>query len=140
MPNIYPYDLSAFGGRLNWAMDEAGFEKVRPFAQFLEMPESSIRAYLGGRAKFAGATIIVRFAKALGVNSHWLSTGQGPVRPGEVKPGSVAESMQEYREDLPTAHRLALETMADLIRDMDEQQVLEFHRTMRDLARRIRQG
>ena len=139
MPILYTTDISTLAGRLNVAMDAAGFDKVLPFAKLLGWPDSIIRGYLIGKTKNPGAEKLSKLAAILNVLERWLATGQGPMRPGEESLEFVQQVGRGTRwEDLPAAHRLTLETLEDIIQDMTEEQVLEFHRGLRDLARKVK--
>lgn len=134
MPDIYTYDTSSFAGRLNTAMDAAGYHKVRALAQDLAIGESSVRAWLAGRAKFPGAQMLASLAQLLRVNERWLATGEGSSDiPGEDS--AAKGNSSDARDGFTPTQSLAIETLEDVIRSMTDEQVLEFHRELRKIAK-----
>lgn len=82
-----------FAGRLNEALDEAGFPPLgngrrAALARLMEVPSHMAGKWLKGEA-FPATSKLVKLAQHLGVRSNWLLTGAGAKRTGALADGAA---------------------------------------------------
>lgn len=76
-------DFQDYRGRLDWAMKQAGVT-TQPMADELGVSYQAVKKVLDGKTKAFSAANNDTAARFLGINSRWLATGKGPVRPSDA--------------------------------------------------------
>lgn len=97
--------LTEYAERLQQAMRRAGREpsdtgSVRWLAEELGVSYQAAKKAVLGSTKMLAADNSAKAAQVLGVNSHWLATGDGDYRPMEQQLTGVATSFSGVAHDL----------------------------------------
>lgn len=122
-------DLSRYGGRLRWAMSQAGIS-ASTLADKIFCVAQTIYAVLGGSADKLGDARSAKAAEVLGVRAEWLLTGQGNPLACTPTAGGQALDIPQFVSQQPTAK----------LHVMRETNLRDIPATLRNIADAIESG
>ncbi|MEH6460644.1 LexA family transcriptional regulator [Chitinimonas sp. JJ19] len=83
--------------RMQAAADAAKVSQA-DIARHLGVSRSTVNQWFNGRAHSLSADYGARAATFLNVNALWLSSGKGPMRPGEIPAGAAVAAYNDFTE------------------------------------------
>ena len=126
-------EIETFGGRLQWAIDEAGISPAE-LARALGLTSTAISKLRHGTSKSMSPHNLFRAAWVLGVDPYWLATGRGsPGRNGvKERHGEYDLASEEHFAYIP---RISVDLSAGHGNDVENEQVEEYLAFRRDWLR-----
>lgn len=107
-----------------------GQRTFRHVGKLTDTHHETVRRYLSGQAP--SVEFIAQLAASLGINGHWLLTGQGPMRSSEVRAHALK---QADASELLSAMAATIESLADRL-----DRIERFVQTMEVRLRAARSG
>lgn len=97
--------MSTYGERLGWALEWSGRSGAE-LARHLGVTKSAVYQVVGGKSAALTAANSSRAARWLGVDHHWLATGEGVSKAASLSP--MAIDVAKQFDTVPEAQKKAL--------------------------------
>lgn len=94
--------MKTYGERLGWALERV-HKSGAELARDLGVTKSAIYQVTGGQSASLTAPNSARAARILGVDHHWLATGEGSPNPLRLSPMAM-DIAREFDQVSPTRH------------------------------------